>query len=263
MKRLNEVCKMVGVTRKTLQQYNDIGLLKPTVKTEGGYWLYDDESIQMLMTIQVFVEAGYKRAEIKPLLTAKQDELPEILTDAIEKLKAKRARIDGMINYFQTLINIADLPPEAFKTFCRVDLNSAFDQKNFKSLFEETLDIASGKDGDGEIVQASVAFWLRLSAVGALVSKGADSEIVQDNIKQAYESYLNCILQGLSNDEQAEFDTFPIANRMEIFKECVLGLLSEQEVIENLTAQCGKESAPFIKDAVLTFCEAQSSKKED
>lgn len=93
MKRLSEVCKMVGVTRKTLQQYNDIGLLKPTVKTEGGYWLYDDESIQMLMTIQVFVEAGYKRAEIKPLLTAKQDELPEILTDAIEKLKAKRARI--------------------------------------------------------------------------------------------------------------------------------------------------------------------------
>ena len=155
------------------------------------------------------------------------------------------------------------MPPEAFKTFCRVDLNSAFDQKNFKSLFEETLDIASGKDGDGEVVQASVAFWLRLSAVGALVSKGADSEIVQDNIKQAYESYLNCILQGLSNDEQAEFDTFPIANRMEIFKECVLGLLSEQEVIENLTAQCGKESAPFIKDAVLTFCEAQSSKKED
>ena len=246
-----------------MQQYNDIGLLKPTAKTEGGYWLYDDESIQTLMAIQVFVEAGYKRAEIKPLLTAKQDELPGILADVIEKLKVKRAKIDGMINYFQTLINIADLPPEAFKTFCRVDLNSAFDQKNFKSLFEETLDIASGKDGDSECLQASVAFWLRLSATGALVSKGVDSKIVQDNIKIAYESYINCILQGLSDDERTEFDTFPIANRMEIFKECVLGLLSEQEVIENLTAQCGKESAPFIKNAVLTFCEAQSSKKED
>ena len=263
MKRLSEVCKMVGVTRKILQQYNDIGLLKPTAKTEGGYWLYDDESIQTLMAIQVFVEAGYKHAEIKPLLTAKQDELPGILADVIEKLKVKRAKIDGMINYFQTLINIADLPPEAFKTFCRVDLNSAFDQKNFKSIFEETLDIASGKDGDSEGLQASVAFWLRLSATGALVSKGVDSKIVQDNIKMAYESYINCILQGLSDDERTEFDTFPIANRMEIFKECVLGLLSEQEVIENLTAQFGKESVLFIKNAVLTFCEAQSSKKED
>ena len=261
MKRLSEVCKMLGITRKTLQQYNDIGLLKPTAKTEGGYWLYDEDSIRILMTIQVFVEAGYKRAEIKPLLTAKQDELPGILTDTIEKLKAKRVRIDGMINYFQMLVNIADLPPEALKTFCRVALNRAFEQKNFKSFFEETLDIASGKDG--EVVQASVAFWLRLSAVGALISKGADSEIVQDNIKMAYESYINCILQGLSDDERTEFDTFPIANRMEIFKECVLGLLSEQEVIENLTAQCGKESVPSIKNAVLTFCEAQSSKKED
>ena len=80
----------------------------------------------------------------------------------------------------------------------------------------------------------------------------------------AYESYINCILQGLSDDERTEFDTFPIANRMEIFKECVLGLLSEQEVIENLTAQCGKESVPSIKKCSFNiFCEAQSSKKED
>ena len=263
MKRLSEVCKIVGITRKTLQQYNDIGLLKPTAKTEGGYWLYDDESIQTLMTIQVFVEAGYKRADIKPLLTTKRDELPGILTEAIEKLKAKRARIDGMINYFQTLINIADLPPEAFKTFCKADLNRAFEQKDFKSLLDETLDIASGKDGDGEVVQEAVAFWLRLSAVGALVSKGADSEIVQDSIKMAYELYLNCILQGLSNDERAEFDTFPIADKITIFKESVFDLLSEQEVVENLTAQYGKESVSFVKNAVLTFCEAQSSKKED
>lgn len=263
MKRLSEVCKIVGITRKTLQQYNDIGLLKPTAKTEGGYWLYDDESIQTLMAIQVFVEAGYKRAEIKPLLTAKQDELPGILADAIEKLKVKRAKIDGMINYFQTLVNIADLPPEAFKAFCIVDLNRAFVQKDFKSLLDETLDIASGKDGDGEVVQASVAFWLRLSAVGALVSKGVDSEIVQNNMKMAYESYINCILQGLSDDERAEFDTFPIADRITIFKESVLDLLSEQETIENLTAQYGKESVPFIKKAVLTFCEAQRIKRED
>lgn len=263
MKRLSEVCTIVGVTRKTLQQYNDIGLLKPTAKTEGGYWLYDDESIQTLMAIQVFVEAGYKRADIKPLLTAKQDELPKILTDAIEKLKTKRARIDGMINYFQTLIDFSGLPPEVSKRLYQVDLNKTFAQISFKTMFEETIDIISGKDGDGEVVQASVAFWLRLSAVGALVAKGADSKIVQNNMKMAYESYINCILQELSDDERTEFDTFPIAKKMEIFKESVFGLLSEQEVVENLTAQYGKESVPFIKNAVLTFCEAQSSKKED
>lgn len=37
MKKLSEVCKIVGVTRRTLQEYDKIGLLKPTSKTESGY----------------------------------------------------------------------------------------------------------------------------------------------------------------------------------------------------------------------------------
>ena len=58
MKKLSEVCKIVGVTRRTLQEYDKIGLLKPTSKTESGYWLYDDTAIQTLILIQIFVEGG-------------------------------------------------------------------------------------------------------------------------------------------------------------------------------------------------------------
>lgn len=263
MKRLSEVCKMLGITRKTLQQYNDIGLLKPTAKTEGGYWLYDDESVQTLMTIQVFVEAGYKRADIKSLLTAKQNEFPGILTDAIDKLKDRRARIDGMINYFQMLVDFAELPPEVLKSLCQVDIDKAFSQKNFKSLFEETIGTVSEQNGDAENIQAFTAFWIRLSSVGALISKGADSKIVQDSIRASYESLLNLILPELSNDVRAEFDLSPLADKKAMFKETVFDLLSKPKIIETLTAQYGKESVPFIKNAVLTFCEAQSSKKED
>ena len=32
MKRLSEVCKLVGVTRRTLQEYDKVELLKPTSK---------------------------------------------------------------------------------------------------------------------------------------------------------------------------------------------------------------------------------------
>ena len=56
MKRLSEVCKEVGVTRRALQGYNEIGLLKPTSTTEAGYWLYDDDAIKKLKLIQIFVE---------------------------------------------------------------------------------------------------------------------------------------------------------------------------------------------------------------
>ena len=72
MKRLSEVCKIVGVTRRTLQEYDKVGLLKPTSTTEGGYWLYDDAAIQKLILIQIFVEVGYERKTIKALFIVVQ-----------------------------------------------------------------------------------------------------------------------------------------------------------------------------------------------
>ena len=68
MYKLSEVCRKIGVTRRTLQGYNELGLVKPSAKTEAGYWLYDEESIGKLAIIQVFVEIGYKRAQIKKIL---------------------------------------------------------------------------------------------------------------------------------------------------------------------------------------------------
>ena len=68
MKRLSEVCKLVGVTRRTLQEYDKVELLKPTSKTEAGYWLYDEAAIQRLMLIQIFVEADYERKNHKSTL---------------------------------------------------------------------------------------------------------------------------------------------------------------------------------------------------
>ena len=68
MKRLSEVCKIVGVTRRTLQEYDRIGLLSPTSTTEGGYWLYDDAAIQKLILIKIFVKCDYERKTIKAIL---------------------------------------------------------------------------------------------------------------------------------------------------------------------------------------------------
>ena len=68
MKKLSEVCKITGVTRRALQIYEDMDLLKPTAKTECGYWLYDDEAISKIICIIIFKEAGYELKEIKKIL---------------------------------------------------------------------------------------------------------------------------------------------------------------------------------------------------
>ena len=43
MMTVNEVSKLTGVSIRTLQYYDTIGLLKPIEYTESGYRLYDDE----------------------------------------------------------------------------------------------------------------------------------------------------------------------------------------------------------------------------
>ena len=48
MMTVNEVSKLSGVSVRTLQYYDQIGLLKPGAYTEAGYRLYDDPQIKRL-----------------------------------------------------------------------------------------------------------------------------------------------------------------------------------------------------------------------
>ncbi len=43
---VNEVSRLTGVSIRTLQYYDKIGLLPPADYTEVGYRLYDDETLQ-------------------------------------------------------------------------------------------------------------------------------------------------------------------------------------------------------------------------
>lgn len=52
--KISEITKLVGTTRKALQEYDKLGLVHPTATTEGGYWLYDEDAVQKISTIQLF-----------------------------------------------------------------------------------------------------------------------------------------------------------------------------------------------------------------
>ena len=48
MKTVHEVSELSGVSIRTLQYYDRIGLLSPTDRTEAGYRLYDDAALEKL-----------------------------------------------------------------------------------------------------------------------------------------------------------------------------------------------------------------------
>ena len=59
MKTVNEVSKLTGVSIRTLQYYDKIGLLKPAEYTESGYRLYDDAALERLQQILLFRELEF------------------------------------------------------------------------------------------------------------------------------------------------------------------------------------------------------------
>lgn len=110
MMKLSDVCKTIGVTRRTLQEYAKIGLLEPTKKTIGGYWYYDEEAVATLQHILIFVEAGYERKQIKEILNMRKPEILDEYDKAIQLLREKQEKIDGMIITLEVLKTAVSTP---------------------------------------------------------------------------------------------------------------------------------------------------------
>ena len=67
MMTVNEVSKLTGVSIRTLQYYDRIGLLMPAAYTESGYRMYDDTSLERLQHILLFKELQFPLKEIKEI----------------------------------------------------------------------------------------------------------------------------------------------------------------------------------------------------
>ena len=48
MKTVHEISDLTGLSIRTLQYYDNIGLLKPSQYSASGYRLYDDDSLTVL-----------------------------------------------------------------------------------------------------------------------------------------------------------------------------------------------------------------------
>ncbi|WP_338751131.1 MerR family transcriptional regulator [Bacillus sp. FJAT-52991] len=72
MIHINKVRELTGVTVRTLRYYDQIGLLKPTSKTEGGHRLYTNEEIKKLQQVQFLKKIGFRLHEIKDMLSSCQ-----------------------------------------------------------------------------------------------------------------------------------------------------------------------------------------------
>jgi DNA-binding transcriptional MerR regulator len=116
MKKVHEVCKSIGVTRRTLHYYDEIGLLSPTVRTESGYRLYDDMAVEKLFKILLLSELGYSLNDIQEMMNNPDVDLRESIGNQIEILNKKKARLENLIGYANT-IKLTGIIPLNFEEY--------------------------------------------------------------------------------------------------------------------------------------------------
>ena len=99
MMTVNEVSKLTGVSIRTLQYYDTIGLLKPSAYTESGYRLYDDSALERLQQILLFKELEFPLKEIKTIVDAPGFDRSKALEQQIELLTMKKQHLENLIDF--------------------------------------------------------------------------------------------------------------------------------------------------------------------
>ena len=106
---VNEVVKVTGVSKRTLQYYDSIGLLPAARRTSAGYRLFSMDSIETLETINHYKAMGFELKEIKEILyndeydivaalRRRMDQLKKESDDVKEKLKKVEIVLKDMLD---------------------------------------------------------------------------------------------------------------------------------------------------------------------
>ena len=118
MMTVNEVSKLTGVSIRTLQYYDKIGLLKPAEYTQAGYRLYDDTALEKLQQILLFKELEFSLKEIKEIISRKDFDRNKALKQQIELLTLKKEHLENLINFARGIqfIGVKTMDFSAFDT---------------------------------------------------------------------------------------------------------------------------------------------------
>ena len=104
MRTVKEISDLTGISVRTLHYYDEIGLLKPTDKSEAGYRLYDDKALETLQQILFFREFDIPLKEIKAVMENPALEKNQILQMQREMLVAKKERMERLIASIDSIL---------------------------------------------------------------------------------------------------------------------------------------------------------------
>lgn len=124
MRTVNQISDITGISVRTLHYYDEIGILKPTCKSEAGYRLYDDEALKTLQQILFFREFDIPLKEIKSVMENPTLDRNQILEMQRKMLMAKKERLERLIHSIDDILK-GDKEMN-FEVFSRTEIEGIF-----------------------------------------------------------------------------------------------------------------------------------------
>ncbi|MBO4907968.1 MAG: MerR family transcriptional regulator [Lachnospiraceae bacterium] len=241
MMTVHEVSRISGVSIRTLQYYDSIGLLKPSDYTDSGYRLYDDTAMERLQLILLFRELEFPLKDIKKIIDSPKFDKDKALEQQIELLKLKMEHLDNLLNLARGIKKIGvdkvmdfsafntkkieEYAAQAKETWGDTDAYKEYEEKSKGRTSEDNVNIAK------DIMKIFTEF-------GGMKDMEPGAETVQKQVKklQDYitENMYNCtkeILAGLGK-----------------------AYSTPGEMNANIDAAGGEGTGEFVDKAIQIYC---------
>lgn len=237
---VNEVSKIAGISVRTLQYYDKIGLLPPSGFTDSGYRLYDENSLERLQSILLFRELEFPLKEIKKIIGNPNFDRGKALSEQIKLLKIRREQIDSLISLAEKLIN----KEEKIMDF------SAFDKTKLKEYEAEAKEK-----------------WGNTSAFKEFESKNQnrsddENSFIAGGMMKIFEEF-GKISGGSPDSEEAQklvekLQSFITENYYNCTDEILFGLgqmyVFDERFTKNIDNAGGNGTAEFVSKAIAVYC---------
>ena len=106
MRTVHEVSELTGVSIRTLQYYDKVGLLRPAARSDAGYRLYDEGDLARLQQILLFRELEFSLKDIRGIIESPRFDRTRALQQQIKLLELKRDHIDGLIELAREMLSM-------------------------------------------------------------------------------------------------------------------------------------------------------------
>lgn len=96
-KKLREVCEELNISRRTVQGYEKMGLVKATGRNKYGHLLYDERGIEKIRLVRFYQSIGFPLKEILQLMDAPVAVQRAMLEDKLKELEKESVRLEQLI----------------------------------------------------------------------------------------------------------------------------------------------------------------------